>query len=88
MSVGGAITTVSFLHQSLTEFKKETSYAQRDLWKKEGEQDARLNTVERKHKGLEREHKALTRKHRVHHGGDETERAGCPALSAVGISEN
>ena len=33
----------------------------RELWKKEGEQDARLNSVERKHEGLEREHNVLTR---------------------------
>ena len=70
VSVGGAIATVSFLRQSLTEFKKETSYAFRDLWKKEGEQDARLNSVERKHEGLEREHSLLTKEHRVHHGGN------------------
>jgi hypothetical protein len=41
-----------------------------ELWKKEGEQDVRLNTIERKHEGLEREHNVLTREHRVHHGGD------------------
>ena len=41
----------------------------RELWKKEGEQDALLNTVERKHEGLEREHNLLTKEHRVHHGG-------------------
>lgn len=35
----------------------------------EGEQDAQLNTIERKHEGLEREHNVLTREHRVHHGG-------------------
>jgi len=70
VSVGGAIATVGFLRQSLTEFKKETAYAFRDLWKKEGEQDARLNLVERKHEGLEREHTVLTREHRVLHGGE------------------
>jgi hypothetical protein len=43
----------------------------RELWKKEGEQDARLNSVERKHEGLEREHNILTREHKVHHGGGE-----------------
>ena len=68
VSVGGAIATVSFLRQSFTEFKQETASAFRDLWKKEGEQDARLNSVERKHEGLEREHNVLTREHRVHHG--------------------
>ena len=72
VSVGGAIATVGFLRQSLTEFKKETAYAFRDLWKKEGEQDARLNSVERKHEGLEREHNVLTKEHRVHFGGDAT----------------
>ena len=60
VSVGGAIANVSFLRQSFTEFKTETGNAFRDLWKKEGEQDARRNSVERKHEGLEREH-------RVHH---------------------
>jgi hypothetical protein len=70
VSVGGAVATVSFLRQSFTEFKQETASAFRDLWKKEGEQDGRLNTVERKHEGLEREHKVLTREHRVHHGGE------------------
>lgn len=68
MSVGGAIATVSFLRQSFIEFKQETAAGFRELWKKEGEQDARLNTVERKHEGLEREHNLLTREHRVHHG--------------------
>lgn len=42
----------------------------REQWMKEGEQDARLNTVERKHEGLEREHNVLTREHRVHHNGE------------------
>ena len=73
VSVGGAIATVSFLRQSLTEFKKETSYAFRDLWKKEDEQDARLNSVERKHEGLEREHNVLTKEHRVLHGSNDPE---------------
>lgn len=68
VSVGGAIATVSFLRQSFTEFKAETASAFRELWKKEGEQDGRLNTVERNHEGLEREHNVLTREHRVHHG--------------------
>jgi len=68
VSVGGAIATVSYLRQSFTEFKTETASAFRDLWKKEGEQDVRLNTVERKHEGLEREHNLLTREHQVYHG--------------------
>lgn len=68
VSVGGAVATVSFLRQSFTEFKNETGSAFRDLWKKEGEQDVRLNTMERKHEGLEREHNLLTKEHRVHHG--------------------
>jgi hypothetical protein len=72
VSVGGAIATVTFLRQSFTEFKAETASAFRDLWKKEGEQDARLNSVELKHEGLEREHNLLTKEHRVHHGGDES----------------
>lgn len=72
VSVGGAIATVSFLRQSFTEFKTETASAFRDLWKKEGEQDGRLNIVERKHEGLEREHNVLTREHRVHHGVENT----------------
>jgi len=72
VSVGGAIATVSFLRQSFTEFKTDTGSAFRELWKKEGEQDARLNTVERKHEGLEREHNLLTREHRVHHGTTDT----------------
>ena len=72
VSVGGAIATVSFLRQSFTEFKAETTSAFRELWKKEGEQDARLNTVERRHEGLEREHNVLTREHRVHHGGESS----------------
>ena len=55
-----AIATVRFLRQSFTEFKAETASAFRDLWKKEGEQDARLNTVERKHEGLEREHNVFS----------------------------
>ena len=70
VSVGGAIATVSFLRQSFMEFKSETASAFRELWKKEGEQDVRLNTVERKHEGLEREHSVLTREHKVHHGGE------------------
>lgn len=70
VSVGGAIATVSFLRQSFTEFKAETASGFRDLWKKEGEQDARLNLLERKHEGLEREHNLLTREHRVHHGSE------------------
>ena len=69
VSVGGAIATVSFLRQSFKEFKIETGSAFRDLWKKEGEQDLRLNTMERQHEGLEREHNVLTREHRAHHGG-------------------
>ncbi|TRZ42140.1 hypothetical protein D4S03_12425 [bacterium] len=72
VSVGGAIATVSFLRQSFTEFKAETASAFRELWKKEGEQDVRLNTVERKHEGLEREHNVLTREHRVHHGAPDS----------------
>ena len=68
--MGGAISTVSFLRQSFTEFKVETASMFRDLCKKEGEQDARLNSVERKHEGLERGHKVLTHEHKVHHGGD------------------
>ena len=44
----------------------------RELWKKEGEQDARLNTIDRKHKGLERGHNVLTREHLVHHGTTDT----------------
>ena len=71
VSVGGAIATVSFLRQSFTEFKQETASAFRDLWKKEGEQDARLNSVERKHEGLEREHNVLTKEHRVLHGSND-----------------
>ena len=71
VSVGGAIATVSFLRQSFTEFKIETGSAFRDLWKKEGEQDMRLNSMERKHEGLEREHNVLTREHRVHHGNED-----------------
>ena len=70
VSVGGAIATVSFLRQSFTEFKAETASAFREIWKKEGEHNARLNTVERKHEGLEREHSVLTREHKVHHGRD------------------
>ena len=70
VSVGSAIATVCFLRQSFTEFKAETASAFRELWKKEGEQDVWLNTVERKHEGLEREHSVLTREHRGHHGGD------------------
>lgn len=66
--LGKAIPTVNFLRQSFTEFKAETASAFRELWKKEGEQDSRLNTVERKHEGLEREHNVLTREHLVHHG--------------------
>jgi hypothetical protein len=62
------IASVSFLRPSFTEFKSETASAFRELWKKEGEQDARLNTVERKHEGLEREHNLLTREHKVLHG--------------------
>ncbi len=69
VSVGGAIATVSFLRQAFTEFKAETASSFRELWKKEGEHDARLNTVERKHEGLEREHNLLTKEHRAHHGG-------------------
>ena len=42
VSVGGAIATVSFLRQSFSEFKAKTRSAFRELWKKEGEQDARL----------------------------------------------
>ena len=61
---------MSFLRQSFTEFKAETASAFRELWKKEGEQDARLNTVERKHEGLEREHNVLTKEHRVLHVGE------------------
>jgi len=72
VSVGGAIATVSFLRQSFTEFKAGTASAFRELWKKEGEQDARLNSVERKHEGLEREHNLLTKEHRVHHGRDSS----------------
>ncbi len=72
VSVGGAIATVSFLRQSFADFKTETASAFRDLWKKEGEQDVRLNTVERKHEGLEREHNLLTKEHRVHHGREPT----------------
>ena len=71
VSVGGAIATVSFLRQSFTEFKAETVSAFRELWKKEGEQDARLNSVERKHEGLEREHNVLTKEHRVLHGSSD-----------------
>ena len=70
VSVGGAIATVSFLRQAFTEFKAETASVFRELWKKEGEQDARLNLVERKHEGLEREHNVPTREHKVHHGGE------------------
>ena len=33
VSVGGAIATVSFLRQSLMEFKRETASALRDVWK-------------------------------------------------------
>jgi hypothetical protein len=73
VSVGGAIATVSFLRQSFTEFKAETATAFRELWRTQGEQDARLNTVERKHEGLEREHNVLTREHRVHHGPMDSE---------------
>lgn len=72
VSVGSAIATVSFLRQSFTEFKAETASAFRELWQKEGEQDARLNSVERKHEGLEREHKILIREHGVHHGEEAT----------------
>ena len=68
--MGGAIATVSFLRQSFTEFKTEIASAFSELWKKEGEQDVRLNTMERKHEGLEREHKVLIREHKVHHGGE------------------
>ena len=68
--LGKGIVTVNFLRQSCKEFKAETASAFRELWKKEGEQDARLNTVERKHEGLEREHNVLTREHRVHHGNE------------------
>ena len=59
---------MSFLRQSFTEFKAETASAFRDLWKTEGEQDARLNTIERKHEGLEREYNVLTRGDQAHHG--------------------
>jgi hypothetical protein len=64
------IEMVSFLRQSFTEFKAETASAFLEQWMKEGEQDARLNTVERKHEGLKREHNVLTREHRVHHNGE------------------
>ena len=70
VSVGGAIATVSFLRQSFMEFKSETASAFRELWKKEGEEDGRLNSVERKHEGLEREHNVLTREHRDLHGSN------------------
>ena len=72
VSIGGAIATVSFLRQSFSEFKADTAAEFRELWKKEGEQDARLNNVERKHEGLEREHNLLTREHKVHHGDANT----------------
>jgi hypothetical protein len=65
---GGAIATVSFLRQSFTEFKAETASSFRELWKKEGEHNSRLNLVEREHEGLEREHNVLTREYKVHHG--------------------
>jgi hypothetical protein len=73
-----AIATVSFLRQSFTEFKAKTASAFRELWKKEGEQDVRLNTVERKNEGLEREHNLRTREQWVHHGGvnPHSERGG------------
>lgn len=61
VSVGGAIATVSFLRQSFTEFKAETASAFREQWKKEGEQELQLNSVERKHEGLEREHYLMDR---------------------------
>ena len=67
VSVGGAIATVSFLRQSFTEFKAETASAFRELWKKEGEQDSRLNTIERKHEGLEREHRDPMREREADH---------------------
>lgn len=70
VSVGSAIATVSFLRQSFSEFKSDTASAFRELWKKEGEQDARLNTVDRKHEGLEREHSVLPKEQRVHRGGE------------------
>lgn len=69
VSVGGAIAKVSFLRQSFTEFKTEKASAFRELWWNEGAQDARLNSVERKHEGLEGEHNLLPREHRLHHGG-------------------
>jgi len=72
LSIEGSVAAVSSLRQSFSEFKAETGSAFRELWKKEGEQDARLNTVERKHEGLEREHNVLTREHRVHHGTVDT----------------
>ncbi len=45
---------MNFLPNDFTEFKAEIASDFRELWKKEGEQDARLNTVVRKHEGLDR----------------------------------